>query len=169
MTRPTVPLLIMLALATSFAACARASGEIRGGEQEIDTSPVPYIGCDATEGIDAGTGDTWTDLHRDLFSAEGRAGCANPACHGSPQGKGVHKITCFDRANCRESILAQGWVRLPGDQEFPENSGFYGVLRHCDDDRKTVGFMPQQPESYYFSKASMARVRAWIAAGAPDN
>jgi hypothetical protein len=167
MTRPTAPLLIVLVVAASFAACAEASGEIRGHDQEIDTSPAPYLGCDPTEQIDAGTGTAWSDLYRDLFSPNGAAGCGNPACHGGAQGAGAELFKCFDEIACRDFVRPTQ-LRLPSDADDPENSAFVTILRHCDDDRNRIGRMPKQPASYFFSRKSIARVKAWIAAGAPD-
>lgn len=170
MMRPTALALTLLVLAASFAACAEASGEVTGGANELNTQPATYIGCDVTESIDAGSGTSWSEIHRDLFSATSAGGCAGAACHGSDDGAGVKSsgFKCADAAACRQSILDFGLVMLPDDSTDPMNSALIGVLRRCDDSRKTLGFMPKQPASYYFSKASIARVSAWIAAGAPE-
>jgi hypothetical protein len=169
MTRPTGPLLIVLAFAAAFAACAEASGEIRGHDVVVDTSPQSFFNCDFTEETDAGDGSTWADLYRDLFAEKAAAGCGKKECHGSEQGAGfkASMIGCFDLVGCRDSFRTN-LVRLPGDRNNPDRSSLVSILRHCDDDRTTEGIMPKEPRDYIFSRKSMMRVKAWIAAGAPD-
>jgi hypothetical protein len=172
MTRRTGPTLIVLVLGAAFAACAQASGEVRFAENDDsvdDTSPAPYLGCDPTEQIDAGNGNAWADLYRDLFSASGAAGCGNKACHGSEQGAGFKaaNIACFDEVGCRDSFR-RDLVRLPRDAEDPEGSALVSILRHCDDDRMKIGLMPKEPKGYFFSRKSIERVKAWIVARTPD-
>ena len=157
--------MLVLALAAAFAACARASGELRGenlGELE-PTDPPPFLGCDLTEQIDAGNGNTWADLYRDLFGPGSAAACANAACHGSEEGAGIGSFRCLDTDVCKAS--AKGMLR-EGDEKEPENSGFVDVLKRCDDNRERRGIMPREPRSYLFSRKSIARVKAWIADGA---
>src|SRR5688500_10456993 len=132
MMRPALAVVpVCFTLAASFAACAEASGEVRGGGEEINTQPAPYIGCDVTETIDAGTGTTWTEIHRDLFSATGAGGCASAACHGSDDGAGfkTSSFKCTDAAGCRQGIFDYGLVSLPEDQQDPARSALIGILR----------------------------------------
>jgi hypothetical protein len=159
----------MLVLAAVFAACAEASGEVRGGGEEQDTSAQLYLGCDPTEQIDAGNGTAWADLYRDLFAESGAAGCGRKACHGSEQGDGfvASSFLCAEEAGCRDSMRTT-LIRLPFDKADPENSGLVTIMRHCDDDRRRVGLMPKEPKNYFFSRKSVDRVKTWIAAGAPD-
>jgi hypothetical protein len=170
MKRRTSLAMTVLALATSYVACAEASGEIRGGGQEIDTTPAVYEGCDLTETIDAGTGTRWSDLYRDLFGPTSAAKCANPSCHGSQDGAGFKSssFACFGEKECRQGAFDYGLVN-ESDRDEPEKSALIGIIRHCSEDGKTRGTMPQQPRSYYFSRASLARIQEWIRAGAPDN
>jgi hypothetical protein len=171
MTRPTAASFSMLLLAAAFAACAEASGEVRGGGEEQDTSAQLYLGCDPTEQIDAGNGTAWADLYRDLFSAGGSAGCGQPGtgCHGSDKGNGfiASSFLCADEVGCRDSIRTT-LLRFPADKDDPENSGLVTIMRHCDDDRRRIGLMPKEPKNYFFSRKSVDRVKTWIAAGAPD-
>lgn len=169
MTRKAAASIFVLVLAAAFVACAEASGEIRGGGEEQDTSAQLYLGCDPTEQIDAGNGTAWADLYRDLFSAGGAAGCGQKQCHGSEQGDGFigSQFLCADELGCRDSIRS-GLVRLPDDAKDPASSGLVSIMRHCDDNRKRVGFMPKEPRNYFFSRKSIERVKTWIAAGAPD-
>ena len=177
--------LSVLGLAAIFAACAEASGELRGPNGEVlgassaeDTSAEEFLGCDPTERVDAGTGVTWTELYRDLFAdertvdggVEGASGgkCGQKACHGGPNTSASSKFECFDADNCYASIRS-GWVRIPADVSRPERSGLVDIMRHCDENRKRVGRMPEQPRSYFFSQASMSRVKAWIVRGAPKD
>lgn len=161
----------VFALATTYAACARATGEVHGGEQIEETTPAPFVGCDLTETIEAGSGSKWTDLYRDLFGPDGAAKCATPACHGSNDGAGFKTagFACMGEKECRQGVLDFGLVRLPSDTESPGDSALIGIIRHCDDQRATLGTMPKQPVGYYFSRASVARIEDWIRAGAPDN
>jgi len=163
----TVP---VLALSAS-AACAKATGEVRGGDDEQNTTPAIFIGCDLTETIDAGSGTNFSDLYRDLFGPTGAAKCANPACHGSEDGAGFKTagFKCFDEKGCRLGMIDYGLVSLERDPKAPESSALVGIIRRCDENGTTRGTMPQQPRSYYFSRASLARIQDWIRAGAPDN
>jgi hypothetical protein len=43
------------------------------------------------------------------------------------------------------------------------------VLRHGDGDGGVIGIMPYFPENVVFSDDDMARVSAWIAAGAQND
>jgi hypothetical protein len=164
----TVP---VLALSASFAACAKATGEVHGGDDEVTTTPAAFVGCDLTETIDAGSGTKWSDLYRDLFGPTSAAKCANPACHGSEDGAGfkTSSFKCFDEKGCRQGMLDYGLVSIERDPKDPESSALVGIVRHCDEERKTKGTMPDQPRSYYFSRASLARIEDWIRGGAQDN
>jgi hypothetical protein len=163
-----------LALGATFVACAEASGEIRGHEQAIDTTPPQFKVCGGSDdaGADAGGSSAYTDLYRDLFGPTSTANCSNTACHGSPDGAGT-KATTFlcpgDAKQCRQGMIDYGLVSLERDPAAPEKSALIGVLRQCSDRGDVVGIMPQQPRSYVFSRASLDRIEAWIRQGAPDN
>jgi hypothetical protein len=164
--------LVSLVLAVSVAACAEASGDVSGGEVLITPKPAAYRGCDVTESIDAGSGDRWSDLFRDLFAANAPGACASAACHGSDDGEGFKKSSfrCDnDKDKCREGFLAYGLVFVPADVANPADANLFRYVRHCDDSRETVGSMPKSPDTYFFSKASIARMQAWIAKGAPND
>ena len=169
MTRKAAASIFVLVLAVAFAACAEASGEIRGGGEEQNTSAQIYLGCDPTEQIDAGNGTAWADLYRDLFSETGAGGCGQKQCHGSEQGDGFigSTILCADEPGCRDNFRSS-LVRLPDDANDPENSALVSILRHYDDNRRRIGLMPKTPKNYFFSRKSIERVKTWIAAGAPD-
>ena len=169
MTRKAAASIFVLVLAVAFAACAEASGEIRGGGEEQNTSAQIYLGCDPTEQIDAGNGTAWADLYRDLFSETGAGGCGQKQCHGSEQGDGFigSTILCADEPGCRDNFRSS-LVRLPDDANDPENSALVSIMRHCDDNRRRIGLMPKTPKNYFFSRKSIERVKTWIAAGAPD-
>jgi len=158
------------AAAGAVFACARATGDVSGGEESIDPTPPAYVGdCETTETIDAGSGAKWSDLYRDLFGTTGTAKCSRFDCHGAAPGtEATKQLLCVDQAGCRQSMFDHKLVR-PDDKDAPEQSNLYQVLRHCSDDKKTQGVMPRLPASYHFSKASMARVAEWIKNGAPSD
>lgn len=159
--------------ALALAACADASGEVRGGEPKFDSAPPQVVepnACPVKDEPDAGSGSKWSDLYRDLFGPTGAAKCADPSCHGSPTtGAARVGILCVDQVGCRQSLLDKGWIQPPADFEAPEASGFYTILRRCDAQNQTLGTMPQKPSSYHFSPASLARVATWLRNGAPND
>lgn len=162
---------VLASAALVLAACAEASGEVRGGELAFDPTPPAFVepnACPVEDEADAGTGTTWTDLYRDYFGPTGRAKCADPSCHGG-EGTPASSIgfRCFDQSGCRASLVDR-WIVLPADAAEPEKSAFYRVLRRCNEQNETVGTMPQRP-TYYFSGASLARISTWMQGGAKDD
>ena len=156
-------------VAIAAAACAEATGEVRGGET-LDTAPPPQPSSICFD-EDAGPGGVrWSDLHRDLFGPTAFSRCAgNGACHGDPEQRGARSsgIVCgADARACRASFIASNWVK-PG---APEDSAILTALRRQNADGGIdVGVgMPRIP-SCAFSVASMERIRAWIENGAPDD
>ena len=161
--------LSLVAIAVAVAACAQATGEVRGGET-LDTAPPPpppLICFDE----DAGAGGTrWTDLHRDLFGPTAFSRCAGRGeCHGAPEQRGARSsgIVCgADASACRASFIASNWIE-PGSAE---DSPILTALRRQNDagDIELGVGMPRIP-SCAFSVASMERIRVWIENGAPDD
>ena len=162
----------MSALALA-AACAEASGDVRGGELAFDPTPPAFVepnACPVKDEADAGSGTAWSDLWRDLFGPTGAAKCADPICHGSPSTTASKVgLLCVDQAGCRQSLFDKGLIQDPADFASPETSAFYTILRRCDAQDQTVGTMPQRPSSYIFSPASLARVSTWMRNGAPND
>lgn len=164
---------MLASIALGLAACADATGEVRGGDLAFDPVPPPAAqpnACPAVDTTDAGSGTTWTDLYRDLFGPTGAAKCASTTCHGSAGTSAARiGVLCVDQQGCRQSLLDRGWIKLPADSEAPEQSAFYTVLRRCDAQQATVGVMPLLPTSYRFSEHSLERITAWLREGAKDD
>lgn len=151
---------LLVLSAAAFVGCARATGEVQGGEATFEATPQQL-----------GSGTHWSDLYRDLFGPTSFAGCGTAACHGSPTGEGAMSkagIHCFDSAGCWQSMHDKGLVSMPADMQHPENSNLIGVLRHDDDKGNEVGFMPKSPP-VVFSKDSIDRIETWLKNGAPND
>jgi hypothetical protein len=166
-------------LAIAAAACAEASGEVRGGEvtpegERATTAPPEgeplVIEC-------VGQGTKWSDLYRDIFGRTGQPlSCAyKSTCHGTPTGDGAKvALQCFDQHGCWKSLTSTGEgglkVLKPTDKDNPEDSTLLkGVLRRRVNGEVT-GFMPKEPKKYLFSETScIDRIKTWIANGMPDD
>jgi hypothetical protein len=163
---------IGITAAACAASCATATGDVSGGDPRF----AEDAGGDAPtsfpeDDIDAGAGTTWTDLYRDLFGPTGGGSCAgNGTCHGAADQAGTKSVgfLCADQDGCRASLFATSLVRAL-DAQKPDDSGLIGVMRHRSPSGAIVGLMPRAPGTYVFSHDSIARVRAWIAAGAPND
>lgn len=164
-----------------------------GGQPATDAGPTSDAANDtlASDASDAGAeatceptdaGDaTWTSLYADLFgpASIGQCGAASrtstngtsqTSCHHDSTGSGAVSsgFICGDtQESCYQGITSPN-AKFVGQQVVvpcsPDNSYLMQVLRHDGG-----GLMPFYPENAVFSDADMARVRAWIAAGAPDN
>jgi hypothetical protein len=121
--------------------------------------------------IDGGplsAGHTWAELYGDFFGNP-RAACAgNGACHGDANQPGAQssEYVCplNDKDSCYKSITgAAAGLVLTGD---PAGSPLIlNVLRHADG---SAGNMPKN-SGYAFTATDLARIQAWIAAGAQDD
>jgi hypothetical protein len=168
-------LLFAALLSASWAAgCASAPSSEEGGDPRFDTSPGETVEGDACAPTgDAGSGTGWSDLYRDYFGPTGVASCAGSPgqCHGDTQGLGYQssQYLCANGVQgCYQGITsAQADLVTVGDtKDDPRLSTLYGVLRKsCP----AGGTMPLQPSTLVFSPADMARIAAWIGAGAPNN
>jgi len=167
---------LLLVVVLGAAACATATGDVSGGDPNPD--PVADAGSAPTDGapapfpedlVDAGSGSTWTDLYRDLFGPTGAASCTgNATCHGTDQGGAKSSgFTCADPKGCRQSLVDVGQIRTR-DTTAPGKSLLVLTLRHRADSGNIVGIMPKTPP-FVFPRSAMDRVKAWIAAGFPDN
>lgn len=166
--------------AAALAACADASGEVRGGDPRFDAAPpgpAPEEDAAADAGpfpedlLDAGTGATWTDLYRDLFGPTGGASCAGDGlCHGSADQAGAvaSGFVCDSQAGCRASMLGNSGLVKSADFTAPQQSFLATIVRRRRSDGSLLGSMPKRP-AYVFSRASMERIQTWIQNGAPDD
>jgi hypothetical protein len=166
---------LLLASTAFFAvACATATGDVSGGGAKFDAT-APAFNPPNTGGpvVDEGSGTRWSDLYRDLFGPTGRANCSLEArCHGTPDSEGAKSaagITCFDQANCYQSLRDKNMV-TPADATAPENCVLLsGILRLKKADGVVIGFMPEKPATYVFSDASIERIKTWIRNGSPND
>jgi hypothetical protein len=162
---------VLSLVAVAVAACAQATGEVRGGET-LETAPPPPPSSICFDEDAGGGGTRWTDLHRDLFGPMAFSRCAGRGeCHGAPEQLGARAsdIVCgADASACRASFIETDlrWV-VPG---APDDSRILKALRRQNvDGGIDDGFrMPRIP-SCAFSVASMERIRTWIQNGAPDD
>lgn len=149
-------------LLLSCVACATASGEVSGGEPRFDAGSSAFADADP---------QSWTGLYRDLFGPNGRGSCsATNSCHGSAAQPGAQQsgFVCPDKTGCLEALKSadSGLIR-ESDAMKPEGSNFYGILRKRTNGA-VIGIMPKSPQ-YVFTDDELARVKAWIAKGSPND
>lgn len=151
-----------LALA-ALVACGDASTEVSGGVPRFDAAAPQATGT-------GGTGTTWSSLYGDLFGPSGAASCkGSGACHGDGEQAGAlgsGGFVCADKDGCVASLKSVGLVK-DSDKGQPDNSAFYRVLRRVENGQ-TLGLMPKSP-AYVFSDGDLARIKTWIANGAPND
>jgi hypothetical protein len=172
MVRVGVFFLAVSSAGAAVLACTATPTE-EGGDARFDASPetVADDGGVCAEDTDAGSGDTWTSLYRDYFGPTGKASCAGTgACHGDTsqagyQGSGY--VCPSTAAQCYAGITATaaGLVTPGPPGSDPTTTGLYGVLRKC----AGGGSMPKVPATVFFTAGDMARIDAWIQAGALDD
>lgn len=153
---------LLSVLLLSCVACATATGEVSGGEPRFDSGSNAFADADP---------QSWTGLYRDLFGANGRGSCSSTnSCHGSAAQPGsvMSGFVCGDKAGCLESLKSpdSGLIKA-SDAMMPEGAGFYGVLRKRSNGA-VIGIMPKSP-MYVFTDDELARVKAWIAKGSPND
>jgi hypothetical protein len=113
-------------------------------------------------------GHRWQDLYACYFGGTGVASCGSIAmCHGTATDNGT-ATTGFlcsptDSTGCWQSTVA---VLLPeGGTPDPTTTLLYTTLRKTDG----TGSMPLLPSTLVFQTGDIARIVAWIDAGAPNN
>jgi hypothetical protein len=138
-----------------------ASGEVRGGELR-----VPVVrSSDAAVGFDAAiTGaSTWTALYTDYFGPKGAASCTSSGtCHGDGSQTGARKsnfICGSTEATCYDGMFAAQLVPIGGASD-PSQVNLRFALRTA-----AGGTMPKA-SGFVFSDSDLARIDAWIRAGA---
>lgn len=181
------PIAILLCASACWG-CAVASGEVTGGQPVFDS------GSTETDGSAGGTSDaaadaptgasTWTALYTDYFGPTGIANCASlPTCHNSASSSGgmtsgfvcgTSKDECYMGMTvgimCANAVppcpIVQGTV--------PQMTGLYNNLHKVDANGKASGTMPLNgatitAKGYVFMPSDVARISAWISAGAQNN
>jgi hypothetical protein len=153
-------------IAGAATGCATATGEITGGEARFDASePLSTLEID---GGPLSTGHSWAELYGDYFGNP-RASCAgNGSCHGDANQPGSQDSNYVcppnDKDACYTSMtsIAAALVTTSDPASSPLTAS---VLRHADG---SAGNMPKSP-AYGFTATDLARIQAWIAAGAPND
>ena len=174
---------VVAANAIALDACFTGGQNPDGGEPLFDATPDPISsdgGDAACIPTDAATA-TWSTLYADLFGPASLGQCgaasrsnvdgsASTSCHHDSSGVGAISsgFICGDtQETCYQGITSPN-ASFAGQQVVvpcrPDDSYLLKVLRHDGG-----GLMPFYPENVVFSDSDMARVRAWIAAGTPDN
>ena len=161
---------------SGLVACSSAPLSENGGEALFDAAPSDDDAsvCSATS-EDAGSGTEWSDLYRDYFGPTGKASCAGTGqCHGSTSQAGYlsSNYACPDTADaCYAGITATTvspqLVTVGDTTSDPTTSNLYLTLRKCSGSGPNS--MPQQPATLMFTTGDMARIAAWIKAGAPND
>lgn len=126
----------------------------------------------AAEPVDVGSGTKWSDLYRDIFGPTGRPGSCvfSAGCHASETAAGVvgGGIRCFDQKGCREGFLAASLVKQENVAN-PDTAALFSVVRHRKANGDESGFMPKEPEDFYFPAKSIERMKTWIKDGFKDD
>lgn len=165
-------LLLIAPLALAFAACGNATDTVQGG-QALIVDPC------------AGGGHRWQDLYACFFGPTGKASCGGQGvCHGAPGDYGFVYLQCGTSRDCRTSIM--GYTGSPTD---PTQASLFKILRsNTNGDEPTPPGLPKMPciyqaggipmktlcgkpngIAYTFTPDDLARIAAWIQAGAPND
>jgi hypothetical protein len=173
-----------LLIALASVACTGASGEVRGGDARFDAaSPAPLV-VPITEPTFADAPPTsWKGIYRDFFGRRSNASCAgNGTCHdaaGKPGSK-VSNFICADVDGCYRSLrtakdpdprVSVNALVEDADITAPENAYLFKVVRFRTPDGNLVPGrgMPQLPSDFAYSADDIARIKAWIKAGAKND
>lgn len=175
------PVITATAVAINAIACGDAPQTFEGGVPLFDAkqgTPESDAGDSSCIATDA-AGATWAALYADMFGPASIGQCGDAtrtgtngtiSCHHDPTGSGAQasgfvcgdtQQSCFDGITSPNANFLGNQVVVPCS---PETSYLMQVLRHDGG-----GIMPFYPETAVFSDADMARIRAWIAAGAQNN
>ena len=121
---------------------------------------------------------TWTSLYADFFGPTGKASCAGDgACHGGPTQEGTKAAfyLCDSKDGCYKSMRSKTGVSTTdsnlvrdADVAAPKKAALFGILRVTKEDCTVSGFMPKRPP-YRLTREEVARIEAWIPAGANDD
>jgi hypothetical protein len=172
--------LASLALASAPIACSSSDDSTPPPAADAGT-PADATAADAAACPPLGpvTGaTTWTSLYADLFGPTGKASCAGDGtCHGSPTQDGTKAAfyLCDSKDGCYKSLRSKTGVNSTdsnlvrdADVAAPKKAALFGILRVTKEDCSVSGFMPKRPP-YRLTREEVARIEAWIAAGANDD
>jgi hypothetical protein len=136
----------------------------------VDSGSLTFLDGSAQCAPDGGHGGhRWQDLYACYFGGSGLAACgAMTGCHSNANDDGTFQSSGFvcdaaDAGACWQSMTS---VLVPdGSASDPVDTTLYTALRKTDG----TGSMPLVPMSLVFQTGDMARISAWITAGAPND
>jgi hypothetical protein len=170
-------------LVTALAACTSADGAVRGGETRFDSASPPPLVVPISESTFADAAPTsWKGIYRDFFGKRSKASCAgNGTCHGEADKPGakISNFVCADVDGCYQSMRTAkdpdprvSTVALVEDADIahPEGAYLFRIIRYRTADGQTVANrgMPQIPSDFAYTPDDIARIQAWIKAGAKN-
>jgi hypothetical protein len=137
---------------------------VQPGDEDIP--PVPEC-RDADEDAPGETPRTLSSIAETIFTPA----CTFSACHGSSAAAGLDLTSTNLRSKLMnfESLVDPGMPLVkPGD---PERSWLYKLLSECEPTRENGSVASHMPLNapILLDDGLVAKVRAWIEAGAPDN
>lgn len=146
--------------------CAKASGDIIGGDALFDATAPAAAGIDAGP---LGSGHSFDELYADYFGNPARASCAGSgSCHGADNQRGAQDSSFVcpagDKDACYTSLVSRA-ADLVNAGDPTTSVLLTKVLRRADG---TGGNMPQSP-GYAFTVTDLQRISDWIAAGAKND
>lgn len=154
----------LLLFAALIVGCYGDPPTVTGGEARFDAAAPA---AEDVFKIDRAGGSTWPELYRDYFGPSGAASCAGSGvCHGASDQPGAKAsgYVCAGSADDCYAGMVKGHLFIPGDtSKAPDAVVLHVVLRKSDG----TGFMPKSPAKV-FGTGDMARIDAWLAAGAPS-
>jgi hypothetical protein len=153
-----------LALAALFA-CSDTTptgGEV--SDAAVEQPPARPLLPDAPA---PGTGTTWSDLYRDIFSRGDAGSCTFKSfCHGNVDGTGYKAgLKCTSKDECRGSLFSLNLVNTAE----PEKSFLLTGLLRAVRSGEVTGIMPKEPANYVFHPDTLKRIETWIREGAQNN
>jgi hypothetical protein len=158
------------------AGCAEATGSLVGGDSlpsmdagEASDAALTYFSTAAQCPPSGGNANTWQFLYGCYFGPTGVASCSFQAgnCHGGSAEPGSLSsggyVCGTDPTACWQSMTSA--LVSPG--AAPATTTLYGALRKSDG--TGFGNMPAYPTTVVFQSRDMARISAWITAGAKND
>ena len=105
-------------------------------------------------------------LCQGALSAKGPSGCAAIDCHGSMANAAfvVSNFACVSKDDCYASVTGASHLVRPGDDANPAAAQLLHSIRQASN----KGRMPPG-NSFTFQSEDVARIEAWIAAGAKSD
>jgi len=160
----------MDAAAEMDATAAEADANLPDASEPIDASDAAPVDLDAVssdlppacEPAGANGGSRWQDLYACYFGPSGIANCAlNSGCHVENGGGSAYWVCGTTSESCWDGMS----TAIVAGVTDPADTALYSALRKPDG----TGDMPVTPGTLVFTYGDLARIAAWIEAGAPNN